>query len=223
VKKGFTTEAQRHREEGIAREARTMRRRAAPTSSLFSVPLCLCGSIPFAEGPPMRVDLPAAFSGLFTPARYKAFYGGRGSAKSHSFAAAALLLGGRAPLRILCGRVGQNCDHGFGEAAAGRQDRGAGLGLLLPRAAERDSAAPIGLTLHLRRAGRQDGRPDQVRCRASTNAGSRRRRHLGGSLEILIPTIPQARLPSCWFSWNPRHPTDPIDSSLPGPAIPKGR
>ena len=34
----------------------------------------------------VKLSLPAQFRDLFKPARYKAFYGGRGSAKSHSFA-----------------------------------------------------------------------------------------------------------------------------------------
>ena len=50
------------------------------------------------------VQIPEAFSDLFKPARYKAFFGGRGSAKSHSFAKALLLEGGQTRLRILCAR-----------------------------------------------------------------------------------------------------------------------
>ena len=41
---------------------------------------------------------------LFRPARYKVAYGGRGSAKSWSFARALLLLAAEKPLRILCAR-----------------------------------------------------------------------------------------------------------------------
>jgi phage terminase large subunit len=46
--------------------------------------------------------LPAAFQGLFEPHRYKAFHGGRGSAKSHSFATALVILAAQKPLRIVC-------------------------------------------------------------------------------------------------------------------------
>ncbi len=52
----------------------------------------------------VKLSLPAQFSDLFKPARYKAFYGGRGSAKSHSFATALLIQAGKEPLRVLCGR-----------------------------------------------------------------------------------------------------------------------
>ena len=36
----------------------------------------------------VAVEVPAPFIDLFYPHRYKAFHGGRGSAKSHSFAKA---------------------------------------------------------------------------------------------------------------------------------------
>ncbi len=52
----------------------------------------------------VKLSLPAQFKDLFKPARYKAFYGGRGSAKSHSFATALLIQAGKEPLRVLCGR-----------------------------------------------------------------------------------------------------------------------
>ena len=50
------------------------------------------------------IRLPFAFRELFVPSRYKAFYGGRGSAKSHSFASALLVRLSKRPLRLLCCR-----------------------------------------------------------------------------------------------------------------------
>ena len=50
-----------------------------------------------------QVEIPEAFADLFKPARNKAYYGGRGSGKSHSFAKALLLIGGQSRKRILCG------------------------------------------------------------------------------------------------------------------------
>ncbi len=47
---------------------------------------------------------PAKLDFLFEPARYKVAHGGRGSAKSWSFARALLILGARRPLRVLCCR-----------------------------------------------------------------------------------------------------------------------
>lgn len=52
----------------------------------------------------MRVEFPEALEWLFTPARYKIAFGGRGSAKSWSFARALLVQGAAKPLQILCAR-----------------------------------------------------------------------------------------------------------------------
>lgn len=51
-----------------------------------------------------RVELPEWSEPLFKPYRYKVAWGGRGSSKSWSFAAALLILGAKSPLRILCAR-----------------------------------------------------------------------------------------------------------------------
>jgi len=52
----------------------------------------------------MRVEIPRKLEFLFKPARYKVAYGGRGSAKSWTFAQALLILGSKQKLRILCVR-----------------------------------------------------------------------------------------------------------------------
>ena len=54
--------------------------------------------------PQKKIELPKAFAELTQPSRYKAFYGGRGSAKSHSFATALLLRGMLNQVRVLCCR-----------------------------------------------------------------------------------------------------------------------
>lgn len=56
----------------------------------------------------IRADIPEAFEPLFSPARYKVYYGGRGAAKSWNFARALLILGLQRPLRVLCARELQN-------------------------------------------------------------------------------------------------------------------
>lgn len=52
----------------------------------------------------VRAEFPEKLEFLFQPARYKGAYGGRGSAKSWSFAKALLIQGSAKPLRILCAR-----------------------------------------------------------------------------------------------------------------------
>ena len=52
----------------------------------------------------VEIEFPAKLRFLFEPSRYKVAWGGRGSAKSWSFARALLVLGTIRPLRILCAR-----------------------------------------------------------------------------------------------------------------------
>ena len=52
----------------------------------------------------VRADFPVKLSFLFRPARYKVARGGRGSAKSWSFARALIIKADAAPLRVLCTR-----------------------------------------------------------------------------------------------------------------------
>jgi phage terminase large subunit len=49
-------------------------------------------------------EIPEAFEGLFEPHRYKVYYGGRGGAKSQTFAIVLLMLGMQKPIRVLCAR-----------------------------------------------------------------------------------------------------------------------
>lgn len=56
----------------------------------------------------IEVKLPPKFQGLFKPARYKIYYGGRGGAKSHSIATALVARSHSEPLRILCTREFQS-------------------------------------------------------------------------------------------------------------------
>jgi phage terminase large subunit len=56
----------------------------------------------------VRVDIPGAFEPLLDPKRYKVFYGGRGSAKSWSFATVLAIRCAEKPLRVLCARESMN-------------------------------------------------------------------------------------------------------------------
>lgn len=52
----------------------------------------------------LQAELPSWASVLFTPKRYKVFWGGRGAGRSWSYAAALLIMGGQQKMRILCCR-----------------------------------------------------------------------------------------------------------------------
>lgn len=55
-----------------------------------------------------RIQTPEAFQALYSPNRYKVYWGGRGGAKSTAFADAIIAKGDTEPLRILCAREKQN-------------------------------------------------------------------------------------------------------------------
>jgi phage terminase large subunit len=76
----------------------------------------------------LRVEIPEPIVPvLFSPARYKVLYGGRGSAKSWSVARALLVKGLERPLRILCAREFQNSIQDSVHALLADQIRGMGL------------------------------------------------------------------------------------------------
>lgn len=54
------------------------------------------------------IALPEKMRSLFTPSRYKIYFGGRGGGKSHSVAKALLVQGMQAKQRVLCAREFQN-------------------------------------------------------------------------------------------------------------------
>ena len=54
--------------------------------------------------PDLQAQMPSWSQHLFMPGRYKVFYGGRGAARSWSYARALLIMGAQRKLRILCCR-----------------------------------------------------------------------------------------------------------------------
>lgn len=54
--------------------------------------------------PSLRIPIPEAFAGLFTPKRYKVYHGGRGGAKSRSIGIALLTIGYQRKIGVLCAR-----------------------------------------------------------------------------------------------------------------------
>ncbi len=161
----------------------------------------------------LDVELPEAFRGLFLPFRYKAFYGGRGSGKSHAMATALVLLAAQAPLRVLAAREIQKSIRDSSKRLL--DDRIAALGLGRKfTSTETEIKARNGSLFLFAGLGHN---PDQIKSMEGidiawveeADAISQR------SLDILVPTIrkPGSEL---WFSWNPRHETDPVDALFRG-------
>lgn len=159
------------------------------------------------------IDLPEAFRDLFVPSRYKAYYGGRGSGKSFAIATALILLAAQKPLRILAAREIQRSIRDSSKRLL--EDRVAALGLgSRYRATEtairgRNGSLIVfaGLKAHPESIKSMEGIDIAWVEEAATVSQL--------SLDLLVPTIrkPGSEL---WFSWNPRHATDPVDAMFRG-------
>lgn len=167
---------------------------------------------------PRKIEIPDAFRDLFVPARYKAFYGGRGSAKSHSFAKALLIQGSQFPLRVLCGReVQQSIKDSVKQLL---DDQIGVLGWESIYESTRDEIRHRnGTTFIFAGLGRMT--TDQIKSMEGIDRVwiEEAQTISANSLEILIPTI-RKKDSELWFSWNPRHSSDPVDQRFRGEAIP---
>lgn len=164
-----------------------------------------------------RVKIPGAFRELFNPARYKAYYGGRGSAKSHSFATALVILAGKKPLRIGCYREIQKSIRDSSKRLL--DDKIAALGA--SDFFESTDTEIRGRNGSLFIFGGLRSNPEAVKStegldiawiEEATTVSQR-------SLDILVPTL---RKPGSeiWASWNPRFSTDPVDAMFRGETPP---
>lgn len=162
---------------------------------------------------PVPIPIPESFDYLFQPARFKGAWGGRGGAKSHSFAGALLTQAANRPLRILCCRETQASirdsvkrlfddkikQHGLSGAyhSTDTEIRGH-LGSLFIFAGLRNNV-------------------DSIKSLEAIDIAwvEEAQKISQASLDILIPTVrkPGSEL---WFSWNPQHKTDPVDVLLRG-------
>jgi phage terminase large subunit len=156
-----------------------------------------------------EIHLPEVFRPLFRPARYKAFYGGRGSGKSYAMASALVLLSAQKTLRVLAARETQRSIRDSSKRLL--DDRIQALGLSRRyTSTETEIRSSNGSLFLFAGLGHN---PDAIKSMEGIDiawveeADTIAQR----SLDILVPTIrkPGSEL---WFSWNPRHPTDPVDA-----------
>lgn len=172
-------------------------------------------SIAYAEsadeiiGSPVEVKLPDAFQDIFEPHRNKAFYGGRGAAKSHSIAKALLLMGGMNKLRILCCREVQKSIKESVHLLLKEQIELLGLEdfyQVLSTEIRGENGTQFIFT------GLADHTADSIKSYEAIDICWMEEAHVisDASLEILIPTI-RKEGSEIWASWNPRNKSDPID------------
>ena len=159
------------------------------------------------------VKIPSKFSGLFDNHRFKAFYGGRGSGKSHSFASALVIRGAQRKTRWLFAREIQNS-----LAASVKQlleDKIDFHGLRWAYTITDKGITGLNGTRFLFAGLRTN--PDSIKSMEGLDGAwvEEADRCSQQSLDLLIPTI---RKPGSeiWFSWNRQHATDPVDAMFLG-------
>lgn len=156
------------------------------------------------------------------PAQFKGAHGGRGSGKSHEFAANLVLFHAANPgARSVCIRENQRSLKESAKALIEAKVREFGFQPLGFEPRHDCTVTPGGGTIVYQ--GMKDHTADSVKSlEGMQRAWVEEAQTLSKkSLELLLPTIrePGSEL---WFSWNPRFPTDPVDQMLRGTNRPKG-
>lgn len=157
----------------------------------------------------MEALIPSAFEGLFVPARHKAYFGGRGSAKSHSFASALVIRAAESTKRILGLREIQKSIKDSAKLLIedkikdlGLQDRFECLDTEI-RGTRNDSRITFaGLRTNPEALKSSEG-VDIAAVFEANQASSR-------SIDMLVPTIRKDNS-ELWWEWNPEFEHDPVD------------
>ena len=161
----------------------------------------------------IQIEIPEAFEGLYEPYRYKAFYGGRGSAKSHSFATALLDQAARKPLRVLAAReVQKSIAESVKQLLDDKIDA-----MNIDGYRSTDTYIEHENGSHFLFSGLREHTAHSIKSMEGVDiawveeASSLSKR----SLELLRPTI---RKPGSeiWFSWNPDREWDAVDQMFRG-------
>ena len=166
----------------------------------------------------LRIPTSEVFEPLCKPSRYKGAWGGRGSGKSHFFAGLAVDRCADANgLRILCVREVQKSLRDSAKRLIEdkiREFKVPGFEIL-----DKMIRTPGGGEINF--VGMQDHTAESIKSLEGYDvAWVEEARSLSPtSLRLLRPTIrkPGSEL---WFSWNPKHKTDPVDQLLRGPELP---
>lgn len=166
----------------------------------------------------LRIPTPRGFVPLLAASRYKGGYGGRGSGKSHFFSELAVERCLLVPSRIVCIREVQKDLKDSVKLLLEDKIRALELGRYFN--AQRDLiGAPGGGVIIFQ--GMSDHTAESIKSLEGFDIGyvEEAQTLTARSLELLRPTIrkPGSEL---WFSWNPRHATDPVDELLRGPNPP---
>lgn len=167
----------------------------------------------------LQIQTPRAFVPLLAPSRYKGAHGGRGSGKSHFFGEMAVERCITQPgSRIVCVREVQKSLKESVKLLIEDKIRSLGVESLFRVLNDRIEATHNGLIVF---AGMQDHTAESIKSLEGFDVAyvEEAQTLTSRSLEMLRPTIrkPGSEL---WFSWNPRHESDPVDALLRGPSAP---
>ena len=150
------------------------------------------------------------FKVLFKRRRYKLAFGGRGGAKSHSYARALLEIGSRRKTRIVCGRETQNSikdsiKYLFDQVIKDNE-------LDDQYISKRDYILNTVTGTYITFIGLQDYNSQQVKGLEGCDIffGDEANQFSQKTLDYLIPTIRKPKS-EIWFCWNPEYPMDAIE------------
>jgi len=148
------------------------------------------------------------------PVRYRAVHGGRGSAKSHSFAQELILQAAERPLRIGCYREIQKSIRDSVKRLLDDKIKDAGLQHFY----DSTDTEIRGLNGSLFVFGGLRTNPDAVKSTEGLDIAAvfEANRVSQRSWDLLVPTV---RKPGSeiWAEWNPENETDPVDVKFRGP------
>lgn len=166
----------------------------------------------------LKVDVPEALAPLLEPARYKAAYGGRGGAKSHFFAEQLVLRCYAQKTRVVCIREVQNTIRESVRQLLIDKMQALGLGSFFdPKEGEIRGKNNSLIVFK----GMQTYNAENIKSLEDFDIAwvEEAQTFSEKSLRLLRPTIRKDGS-EIWFSWNPRHDTDPVDKFFRGGSKP---
>lgn len=158
----------------------------------------------------LKIQVAEAFEPFLAPARYKAAFGGRGSSKSHSFAALMVAYAVRKQgFRGLCVREVQKSLKDSAKRLIEDKIRDFGVGSMFNPITSEIKTPGNGVVAFV---GMQDHTADSIKSYEGFDVAwvEEAQTMSSRSLELLRPTI-RAPGSELWFSWNPRSADDPVD------------
>jgi phage terminase large subunit len=157
----------------------------------------------------LKVNIPVAFGDLIAPARYKGAYGGRGGAKSHFFAEQLVLLCFGKRTRAVCIREVQHTLRESVRELLVAKIQTLGLGEHF-EVLEAEIRGRNGSLIIFR--GMQTYNAENIKSLEDFDVAwvEEAQTLSDRSLRLLRPTI-RNEGSELWFSWNPRHDSDPVD------------